>query len=139
MAFELSSLTFIFETSGSCFDAVTNNKNCCNLHSEHFCKKRLKNSLFFCESPLSNLSNFTTSADVNFSFVTNSSKNRSGFFSSWSRTPRFLSPLRIWSYEIFRFPRTSCTIRFCDIKFFVDFWKQEENMFHFEFLKWFWY
>ena len=56
MTFELSSLTVIFETSGSCFDAVTNNKNSCNLDSEHFCKKRLRNSLFSSETSLSNLS-----------------------------------------------------------------------------------
>ena len=127
MAVELSSLIVIFETSGSCFDAVTINKIYSNLHSEHFCKKRLRNSVFFSETLLSYFIIFITSSDVNFSFVRNNSENKSGFFSSWSRTPRFLSPLRIWSYKIFRFPRISCTIRFCDIKFFVDFWKQEEN------------
>ena len=120
MAVELSSLIVIFETSGSCFDAVTINKIYCNLHSKHFCKNRLRNSLFFSETLLSYFIIFITS-DANFSFVRNNSENRSGFFFSLSKTPRFLSPLRIWSYKIFRFPGISCTIRFCDIKFFVNF------------------
>ena len=111
-----------------CFDAVTNSQNCWNLHSQHFCKKRLRNSSFFSETLWSNLSTFIASSDVNFSLSQISPKTDLDFFSSWSRTPIFLHPFCIWLYGIFRFPRTSCTTMFCDIKFFVDFWKQEGNM-----------
>ena len=117
MAFELFSLMVIFETSGNCSDAVTNNKYCCNLLSEYFWR-RLRSSFIFSETPISNWSTFTTSSY--FSFLANNTENRSGFFSSWSRTSRF-KPLYLFGRTKY-FRRTSCTIRFCDLK-----WKQEKK------------
>lgn len=117
MAFELFSLMVIFETSGNCFYAVTNNKYCCNLLSVHFWK-RLRSSFIFSETPVSNWSTFTTSSC--WSFLANNTENRSGFFPSWFRTPRF-KPLCLFGRTKY-FRRTLCTIRSCDIK-----WKQEKN------------